>query len=163
VTSQTRRIEITAPQRWSPWLCASVCGPGHYVDNRRVTILLGGEGLDGSTTTAQASLSIADVRSLLAVCEWMLEQLKQQEQGAAAEAVPCAGRTRPPALAPHAAIAKTVPWAGRAHPIERARIAKCGKCERPIAFAQDAELELAGWQHPNTFARWICPACKGQP
>jgi hypothetical protein len=139
VTSQTRRIEITAPQRTKAWLCAGVHEPGHYVDDRRATILLGGEGSDGSTTTAQASLTIADALGLLAALEWMLAGLRHQASLATAE---------------------EVPWAHKQHPPKMARIAKCGKCERPIAFAQDAELELAGWQHPNTFARWVCPACK---
>lgn len=139
MTSQTRRITLTAPQRTPAWLVAGVHPRGTYTDNRKATLVLGGERADGSTGCVQVSLTLADVRALLGALEWQLEELKQQARAATAE---------------------NVPWAGRAHPSERAHIAKCGKCQRPIAFAEDAELVAAGWQHPNTSARWVCPACK---
>jgi hypothetical protein len=139
MASQTRRITLAAPQRTHAWVVVGVHPPGTYTDNRKATIVFGGERSDGRTGCVQVSLTLADVRALLGALEWQLAELKQQARATTAE---------------------TVPWAGKEHPPKLAHIAKCGKCQRPIAFADDAELVAAGWQHPNTSARWVCPACK---
>jgi hypothetical protein len=39
------------------------------------------------------------------------------------------------------------------------RIAKCRKCERPIASGDDAELVAAGWERGEDSGRWYCPGC----
>jgi len=84
-------------------------------------------------------LSVTDAKALIAALQAAVGEIERQARSATAEAVP---------------------WAYKQHPPAMTRIAKCGKCQRPIAFADDAELLAAGWQHPNTSARWVCPACK---
>jgi len=168
MTSQTRRVEIAAPQRTKAWLCAGVHEHGHYVDNRRATILLGGEGADGSTTTAQASLTVADVRSLLAALEWMLAELELQTPKqcyrCGLDATP--GQTEGWVLNRKANSAGwhcaectdqvTVQWVGP-QGVGSCQIAKCGGCERPVAFSEASEMTDAGWKLAD--GRWRCPAC----
>lgn len=132
MTSQTRRIEIAAPQRTKAWFCAGVHEHGHYVDNRRATILLGGEGSDGSTTTAQASLTVADARGLLAALEWMLAELELQTPKQCAT-------TSAPSPSP--------------------QVVNCHQCQVAIATWSTRQMFDAGWGI-GTGRYWYCPACK---
>ena len=52
-----------------------------------------------------------------------------------------------------------VPWADK--PRYPYRIAKCRKCESPIASGDDAELVAAGWERGEDTGRWYCPRCCG--
>jgi len=52
-----------------------------------------------------------------------------------------------------------VDWADK--PRYPYQIAKCRKCERPIASGDDQELGAAGWQHGEDSGRWYCPMCCG--
>lgn len=50
----------------------------------------------------------------------------------------------------------TVQWIGPQGDA-RCSIAKCGGCERPVAFSEASEMTDAGWKLAD--GRWRCPAC----